>query len=422
MAGLGLEHRAPIGTVHRVSSLRLLPDGPRRDSVTVLVCPGINAVHSCLCASPSPGKHLADGGVYSRDQFVGQLLLRDESLRGILLFSSMPRATSASQPRPLYRQILRDALSLAWKEKRFWPLAILAVFLQTGGIYDVFFFSVRKALQAPVPHDSLWQGYFARVGELDWINRFALTQSALLSLALIFLILMVAVLAQGVLIACLDRGLATAGRSFRQILQAAAKRIVPLAVLNLLLVGITGLFSLGLKTFSGVVSTLPGGGFLFVIAAVIYLVVLFVTTALHFFSLNGIMADGMTLHEALVHAWQLLSKAWLTVAEAAFCMMIIGSLLFGAAGLIAFLAGLPAVGFLVASLYLGLPKIFIILNILIVALVFVVAVLGGLFAVNFQYAVWNRLYRRAVEGTAHSKIIRTFRALTSRGTSRAAAK
>ncbi len=335
----------------------------------------------------------------------------------------MPRATTAPSPRPLYRQILRDALVLAWKEKRFWPLALFTVFLQTGGIYDVFILSIRNALRSPLAQDARWQEYFARVARLDALNKFALTQSVLLSLALIFLILFLSIIAQGTLVACLDRGQATLGRGFRQILQSAAKRVIPLAVLNVLMVGIAGLGSLGLRVVAGATAGLPGGWLFFVLAALIYLLVLFKATTLHLFALNGIMADGMTLHEALVHAWQLLRKAWLTVLETALCMMVIGALIFSASVVISLFAGLPALGFLVASLYLGLPKIFVLVNIAIAALVFFTAILGGLFAINFQYATWNRLYRRAVEGTAHSKIARVFQGLTAgRPTSRRSTK
>lgn len=334
----------------------------------------------------------------------------------------MSRATSVLPHRPLYRQILRDALSLAWKEKRFWPLALLAVFLQTGGIYDVFILSLRSAFLSPVARDSSWHAYFLRVERLDWINKFALTQSILLSLALIFIILFLSIVAQGTLIACLDRGETTIGRGFRQAMQAAAKRVVPLAVLNIFMVGIVGLGSLGLRVMVGAVAGLPAAWVWLLVAATVYLVLLFVTTSLHLFALNGIMADGMTLHEAFVHAGQLLRKAWLTIAETALCMMVIGALIFGLSIGLSMFAGLPAIGFFIASLYLGLPKIFVFANIVILAIVFLAVIAGGLFAVNFQYATWNRLYRRAVEGTAHSKIIRVFHSLRSRRTRKTLAK
>ncbi len=330
----------------------------------------------------------------------------------------MSRAPTAPLHPPLYRKILRDALALAWKEKRFWPLALLVVFLQTGGIYDVFVLSLRSALQAPVARDGRWQEYFLRVGQLDWINKFALTQSILLSLALIFIILFFSVVAQGTLVACIDRHQEKVGRGFRLALQTAAKRVVPLAVLNIFMVGLVSLGSFALRVVSEIALVPPAGTVLFLIAAIVYLVILFMATALHMFALNGIMADGMTLHEALLHAWQLLRRGWLTVAETAFCMMIIGALVFGASVLISFFAGLPAIGFLAASLYLGLPKIFVIANVGIAALVFLAAVAGGLFAVNFQYSTWNRLYHRAVEGTAHSKILRIVHALTTRRATR----
>lgn len=324
----------------------------------------------------------------------------------------MSRALSSSaSPRPLYREILRDALSLAWKEKRFWPLALLAVFLQTGGVYDVFLLSVRHALQAPLVRDGYWRGYFTRVAELDWVGKFALTQSILLSLAIIILILFFSVVAQGTLVGCLDRGQLKLDRAFQQILQRAAKRVVPLAVLNALMLGIVGLGSMGLRVVSEVAFSIPGGNIMFICVAIVYLAVLVIATSLHLFALNGIMADGMTLHEALTHAWDLLRKAWLTILEAALGMMLIGMIVFGAAIIVALFAGLPVFGFFVASLYLGMPKIFVIVNVVMLALVAFVILLGALFAINFQYATWNRLYRRAIEGTAHSKIGRLVRSV-----------
>ncbi len=359
-----------------------------------------------------------------RGHFYTRFLVKrkTDSVYGILLLSSMPRATPAPLHRPLYRQILRDALALAWKEKRFWPLALLTVFLQTGGIYDVFLLSLRSALNSPLTRDDRWHEYFLQVQRLDWVNRFALTQSILLSLALIFLILFFSVIAQGTLIGCLDRGQTTMNKGFRQILQAAAKRVVPLGVLNILMLGVAGLGSLALRVFTTAIEGRSGDVIWFSIASLVYLMVLFVATSLHMFALNGVMADGMTLHEALVHAWELLRKAWLTIVETAFLMMIIGALIFSASLLIALFAGLPAVGFLVASVYLGFPKIFVFVNIAIAAIVLLAAIIGGLFAVNFQYSTWNRLYRRAIEGTAHSKLVRVFHSLTSRRSARATAK
>lgn len=331
----------------------------------------------------------------------------------------MPRATS---PRPLYRQILREALTLAWKDKRFWPLALFTAFLQTAGIYDVFFLAVSNATRAPLAQDQSWHGFFAWVQQLGVIDRFALTQSIIFALVLIGVILFLSIIAQGSLVASLDRGQAAQKQTFRSMLQTAARRVVPLVVVNALVSLITSLGSIGLSSVASLVPGTSWGAWLFVAVCFVYLVLLFVVTSLHLFTLNGMMADGMTLHEALNHAISLFRRAWLTIAEAALCMALIGAGILGLAFAGAFLAGIPLIGFLYASLYLTLPKIFVFANILLAAIVFLAAVFGGLFAITFQYATWNRLYRRAVEGTAHSKIIRVVHSLTSRASRSSSAR
>ena len=254
----------------------------------------------------------------------------------------MPRGP---QHRPLYRQILREALVLAWKEKRFWPLALLAVFLQTAGIYDVFLLGVKAALTSPIARDQSWYRYVSWVQALSWVNRAALAQSVLFAVVLILCILSLAVVAQATLAGCLDRGEAGLKKNLQPLVQRAAQRIVPLIVLNVVMLGISQFATIALRAVAGGMPATTTGYIGFAVAALAYLLVLFIVTSLHIFSLNGMMADGLTLHEALTHAWRLLRTAWVTIAETALCMMLIGALLLGVSIAVAFFAGLPIIGF-----------------------------------------------------------------------------
>src|SRR5512133_331876 len=45
---------------------------------------------------------------------------------------------------PIYRPIVREALSFSWKEKRLWFIALLAGILMSGSVFDVVWRSVNS--------------------------------------------------------------------------------------------------------------------------------------------------------------------------------------------------------------------------------------------------------------------------------------
>lgn len=321
---------------------------------------------------------------------------------------SMQRKMKA---RPLYRQIIRESLAGAWREKRLWAIALFAGIVQTGGIYDVLVRKFQRTAEQATTFFSRWEsgGALAReFANLPLVDKFGVVQSVLFSATIVFAILAFAILAQGALVYALDRHLNGKVATLRESLQRAAHRFAPLLVMNVALLGAIWAtrFLVSAPLAEVLRNPTPATVALYVVTMVIFLVLAIFLTSLHLLSLNGMLVDELTLSESLQHSMRLFRTSWLAILETAFVMLVIGSIIFFGSIGISFLVNIPFLLFMRAALYFSFPQLFFLTNIISGFVLLAAFIFGGSYAITFQYATWNRLYRRINEGTAHAKIHR----------------
>lgn len=330
-------------------------------------------------------------------------------------FRSMQRKMKA---RPLYRQIIREALAGAWREKRLWVIALFAGIIQTGGIYDVLMWKFQRATEQATTFFSRWESGGSLVqafAHLPLVDKFGVIQSVLFSATIVGGILAFAVLAQGALVYAMDRHLNGKQATLRESLQRAAHRFAPLVVMNAALLGAVWVtrFLLSAPLAEVLRHPAPVTIAVYVLSMGLFLGLVIFFTSLHLLSLNGMLVDELTLSESLQHSLRLFRVSWLAILETAFVMLVLGSMIFFGSIGISFLINIPFLLFMRAALYFSYPQLFFLMNIISGFVLLAAFVFGGSYAITFQYATWNRLYRRINEGTAHAKVHRVLAWLTS---------
>ncbi len=324
--------------------------------------------------------------------------------------------------RPLYREILREALSVAWREKRLWPLAVLAAVLQTGGIYDVALLTLRAmphegaALSLSIP----WRSWLAT----GWTLNFSTSAQAwaswgwianvLFGLLFVTVILCMSVIAQGGLVAGLGGRMRGRALNLWACCRIGAESFWPIAVLNVGVLGVLWcvrfLALLVLATFFQNGTLLFG--LFYALMVIVILAAIIILTSIHLFALNAIILQGATLRQAIDRGWQLLGQVWFTVLETAAFLFVFGVACFAASVLLFLMMGLPLFLFMLSALALQSTLMLWLGIVLCWLLLMGIMFLSGMFALTFQYAVWVRLYRRAGEGGAVAKLHRWVHWLT----------
>ncbi|MBP7133837.1 hypothetical protein KBA73_01345 [Patescibacteria group bacterium] len=316
----------------------------------------------------------------------------------------MPRPLKV---RPLYREIVRDALRFAWREKRLWPFAIIAALIQMGGIYDTVLLRIHslteqaQTLANPNGLPFLWQQFVQGL----FLEKIMLLQGLTLAIIVILGMSLFSIIAQGVLVLGIDTHEAKSRLPLRALIQHVAHRIVSLTTINMIGVGAT--WVIGFFTLTPLLQSLHAPS-LFNVFAYLSLFALFifsviVFTSWHMLAVNALLVDELTFAEAFSHAWRLLRHSWLTILETAILLMITAAAVYIGTVLFLFIANIPAFLLLFGSIVFVLPQAMFWITLLIATTFFVSLILAGTFTITFQYATWNRLYRRIQEGTAHAK-------------------
>ncbi len=318
----------------------------------------------------------------------------------------MPIQHTPNHP-PLYRVILRRSLNAGWREWRLWVFAVLAGLLQTGGIIDM----AARALT--ITGRALPSGFAD-----SWFTR-ALLPAHLFSLAtlglktlFVALVLLAAfiasVIAQGALVAGLEKTKTTGSKStLLSLIHRGGSTFWPVATLNILTLGLLWcarfLLLIPLAFAARAQSFLASIGSL--IAFTLFVVAMFLLTAIHLFALQAIVRAGKTINDALVEAWHHFWRNWLLVVEVAFLLVVISVALSWLGMFISVFSPILLLFYATALLGNILPSL------LLAGFAILVIFAIGCFLITFQYACWGQLYDRLGEGTAHAKIHRVLHRL-----------
>ena len=318
----------------------------------------------------------------------------------------MPRTVTF---RPLYREIVRDALHLAWKEKRLWPFALLAGFIQLGGIYDTLLLRLRGLAErttelANPTLPGLWQ----QIHQSLFLDKLMAFQGLALFSLIMIAVCVLSLVAQGTLVLGIDAHGARVKPTLKELIRESAHRLIPLLAVNV--VGVGAIWMVGFFTAIPLAQSLVNPSVMNVFAYLSLFTLLVAATVIftswHMLALNALLLEELTFAEAFTHAWRMLKHAWLTVFETAILLVATSMALYLVILLIALLINIPAFLLLTASVLLAVPKAYFFLRILISATFLILLAVAGLYTITFQYATWNCLYERIAEGTAHAKLHR----------------
>jgi hypothetical protein len=297
---------------------------------------------------------------------------------------------------------------LAWREKRLWPFAVLTALIQTGGIYDAIFIRLRPFFEGGrvAAHTgsqfttALWNLF----SHATWIYRLGFLESLVFSVVLALVILGLAILAQGILVLGINGHSHLKKPTIKSCFQSAGLAFVPLVLLNIFIFA-----CLWLLRFLALVLPAPHALWAVLFSFLVFLVLVIAIaffTSLHLLSLYALLADQLSFRESLIHALRLLRHAWVIVIETAFVLLVIGLFICLASISIALLVNLPLLLLMRAAILLQMPLLFQLTNAVSGTLVLLILVMGGAFAITFQYATWHGLYQRINDGTALPKLHR----------------
>lgn len=331
-----------------------------------------------------------------------------------------------SSSRPLYRIILRDALISAWHERRFWFIAFFAGILQTGGVYDAILMAVRDIMQN-VPN----LRSYTLMGVLESLNiqamfstgpaalaSLGIIQGILLGALLVTAVLIGSILCQGALMYGLQRDEHGERAPLQECFAVSGKHIWSLIGLNAITLGgiwlarffvtlpLSALYEFG-SSWIGVLS-----GFILMVGFIFLTILL---TALHIFSLNGIVLHEQSLYQALQDNLARFRRSWAVVIETAAALFCIGGVLLVVACGIILVAGFPLMITSLVGILFEFPTLLWISLAIGYVLFFGVLLLTGVYAITFQYAVWQHVYTRANHGNILAKVGRWLSKISHRG-------
>ena len=320
-----------------------------------------------------------------------------------------------SKTRPLYREIVKQALSSSWHHHHLWVLAFFAGLLQTGGMYDVILRGILSLPGAVYSASLFEQSSLVTWLSSPWQQSFllGLTQFSARLLSLFYgitflgLLFIVSVLAQGALVYGLAIRFRGAPPSLRSCLQVGGRSFWSVAILNILSLGGLAalrsiLFAPSLLRWSSDSLTLG------IIGTAIYAVGVLAFTAFHLLALNSVVLQKHPLAESLGRAWIQLKTHWLTIAELGVVFLVTGGALLIALVIAMVIAGIPLATLLLSAALINWGGVVLFLLALGAIALIGAALVAGSFAVAFQYAAWQELTIRASQGQALSKLHRWY--------------
>ena len=324
-----------------------------------------------------------------------------------------------SRNEPIYRPILRDALTFAWKEKRFWIVGLLAGILMTGSVFDVIWRSINSlASQASVVGVALpfWQKAVGTWSHLSIVYLIIGSLQTLIVtgffLLIIFAVFSISVIAQSTLIHAI--GMSRRGKKlvFGDSMRVGARALWPVLVLNIIslatLLACRSLIAIALAFTLQVSSVLTFS--LYLLAFILFTLLSVSTFIVQIFATNAMILQGATLAQAITRGIDILKRHWITAAEVAAILFLISFGLFALAITGGLILSIPFIIFLFISSMIGSGALFVFVTILFLAIyiAFLLAAVG--FSVILQYATWTSMFRAFGEGGILPKLHRIARA------------
>jgi hypothetical protein len=321
-----------------------------------------------------------------------------------------------------YRQILKTALRISWKNKYLWLFGVFASFLSIGAEYQILWRSMsqKAALQWYANWGSfMGTGIFSWRAVVNFVHLYKSSPGAMFALTFLFL-LVLAILAAIIWLAVVSE-IALVGQSEKIIkskkdkaemavsegFQSGKRDFWPVFGLNvfgkilinviIILVTIPILFSAANRLAVNVVYTI----FFIILIPIAIGASLMIKYAIAF-----VVLKKQKLFVSLNSAWELFQTNWIISIEMALLLFLIS---FVATLLILFASLILAVPFLILAtsfFFLFSPVAFSIVLVLGVITLIVFFIVAGSFLTSYQVVAWTNLFMQLATKGGESKLER----------------
>ncbi|MSR85641.1 hypothetical protein EXS71_04395 [Candidatus Uhrbacteria bacterium] len=318
--------------------------------------------------------------------------------------------------RPLYREVVAEAMQIAWHERKWWVLALFAGILQTGGMYDaILVFTKRMADESyTIFSTASLSAIVSRLPVLDLSSFSAFFYSMMNFERLVFFglitlaILVCSLIAQGALIAGVGERVRGKSRSLSSALSLGAHHVWRIAGLNVITLGL-----LWFARFLVLVPVLLSWQnlnlphiLMYLVAFIVFLMASIFLTTMHLFALNEIVLHDLSLEQALESALHLWRRSWVIILETGAVLLAVGAAILLFTGLLFAISSLPLLVLMLSASLLHQVTLFWIAYALGWFFFTGLLLLAGMFTITFYYATWNKLHGRIHEGRVVAKFHR----------------
>lgn len=323
--------------------------------------------------------------------------------------------------KPVFREVIPQALKFAWTHPTHWLLGIFAAILFSGGALDIFWKftdSIQKQGQALYLSNSIerfWYAAGAASSSVAWAAYAKAFIAIALFIIIIFAILAFSCICQGALVHAIGNYKKDKKKSLRQALTVGSRAILPIVILNIMIIVFIWLARFGVSFPLGIAlgSDNPAFAAVYVVSFIVFTVLTLGLGILQIYTLNALILQKTTLAKALERAWKLIKEHWLVTIETIIVQSLIIIVLVFAVSVAGIILTFPAtILFLYAFININTLLYQISLGIF-----FAVMLLLGLlttgFSVAFQYATWTMMFHKFGEGGAIPKLHRLFKQLFS---------
>jgi hypothetical protein len=322
--------------------------------------------------------------------------------------------------KPIYRQVIKDAWQLAWKNKFLWLFGFFAGILINGGVYDLGVRMFGRVSHVGYSWDALVRGFFqpdlfinlSRLGwqipEMPILNSVWTVVVLIVSLAVILFFVWLSVVSQGALIAGVDNTYKKKKNPEKNSFIQGLEYFWPLLSINVFLkisVFLLVIFtSFPLVLLLGESITL--NALLYLLAFLIFIPLSIIIYFLALLASCYIVLRKKKLRESIHLAWELFKRNWMICLELGFLLFVIAFMVGLLIVLIFLVLAVPIVLLFLAAAALGSTTALMVVAVLGFMVFALVTILGAAFVVTFQYTSWVLLFERLTKKGGISRLVR----------------
>ena len=331
----------------------------------------------------------------------------------------MPLSSFRVAARPVYREVISEALKTAWYGWRYWPLALFASLLLTAGTYDTLPRSLDAISQQSqlfansVTMQNIQSALHTAFQGSDTLSMIVGLQVVVTFLILVLAFLIFSCVSQAGLIYSI--GVMKRGERppVAEAIRVGGGVFWPVASVNLVSIVVQWIlrFLIAIPLWLALSAPSVGSRLLYLAAFLLFTWLSFIVTIIEIFALNAIILQGRSVRDAFIHGYLLFKQNWVVAIETAAVLFLL-AFAFGAAAVILFFVALvPVFAAMIAAAVAHSTGLFYGVIGCGVALVFCGLLAFAAFLTQLQYATWTHLYRRLGEGDVIPKIKRWFQSL-----------